>query len=29
TPKKNYLPDDVAAVSKAPTIDFSQNASAH
>ncbi|HAH2660254.1 TPA: LemA family protein, partial [Escherichia coli] len=27
--KKNYLPDDVAAVSKAPTIDFSQNASAH
>ncbi|HDI6385966.1 TPA: LemA family protein, partial [Escherichia coli] len=24
-----YLPDDVAAVSKAPTIDFSQNASAH
>lgn len=29
TPKKNYLPDDVAAVSKAPTIDFSQNANAH
>ncbi|MGS0065341.1 LemA family protein, partial [Escherichia coli] len=25
----NYLPDDVAAVSKAPTIDFSQNANAH
>ncbi len=22
--KENYLPDDVAAVSKAPTIDFSQ-----
>ena len=29
TPKKNYLPDDVTAVSKAPTIDFSQNANAH
>ncbi|WP_125060531.1 LemA family protein [Escherichia albertii] len=29
TPKKNYLPDDVAAVSKAPTIDFSQSANAH
>ena len=29
TPKKNYLPDDVAAVSKAPTIDISQNANAH
>lgn len=29
TPKKNYLPDDVAAVSKAPIIDFSQNANAH
>ena len=25
----HYLPDDVTAVSKAPTIDFSQNANAH
>lgn len=23
-PKKNYLPDEAAAISKAPTIDFSQ-----
>ncbi len=29
TAKKNYLPDDVAAVSKAPTIDFSQNPNIH
>ncbi|MBA7929866.1 LemA family protein [Klebsiella sp. RHBSTW-00215] len=24
-PKKNYLPDDVATISKAPTVDFSQH----
>ena len=24
-PKKNYLPDDVASISKAPTVDFSQH----
>ncbi|MEC9642976.1 LemA family protein [Escherichia marmotae] len=29
TAKKNYLPDDVAAVSKAPTINFSQNPNIH
>ncbi|MGI1696135.1 LemA family protein [Escherichia marmotae] len=29
TAKRNYLPDDVAAVSKAPTIDFSQNPNIH